>query len=414
MLAYRKPLALAGALSALWILVVCPALYGQSTENIIILVIDGPRDTEFLEDSTHANIPHIWNELRPQGCVSHVFFNNGITSTVPGHASLGCGVYQDLANDGSERPTRPLLWEYLRDQTGLEAEKASITTHKSKLRALSYSTFPGFGPPDSALVVGPTGSDSLAMELFYQHAEQDMPTLALIALAEVDARAHEGDWDAYLAAIQKADSLAADLWSWIESSPNYAGVTTFIITADHGRHDYDWTSHCDGCDGCRHIPLIALGPDFLSGYEDWNIPGEQIDLCRTCAYLLDLSIPWSEGRILTEFFFEPPLPPQAPTLAISVSASAVSLTWNEVTHDTGSNPLYGVTYLIYRGSLAWYPAVPDSLAGYEVTATSFVDFVPYAIGNSNLNYFYTVRAVHRGSNLSAESNRVGEVDLRLP
>jgi hypothetical protein len=43
--------------------------------------------------------------------------------------------------------------------------------------------------------------------------------------------------------------------------------------------------------------------------------------------------------------------------------------------------------------------------------TEFLD--TGAAGDSLVNYFYTVKAVDLGGNLSAESNCVGEFDVRL-
>ncbi len=59
---------------------------------------------------------------------------------------LGSGAFQGLPNDGSQPPTKPLLWEYVRDQTGIPSDQTLLVVEKQKLRSLSWSSFPGYGP----------------------------------------------------------------------------------------------------------------------------------------------------------------------------------------------------------------------------------------------------------------------------
>ena len=51
------------------------------SENIIVLVIDGPRYTETWGDSTHAHIPNMYSQLLPQGVLYQDFRNTGFTIT---------------------------------------------------------------------------------------------------------------------------------------------------------------------------------------------------------------------------------------------------------------------------------------------------------------------------------------------
>jgi arylsulfatase A-like enzyme len=59
------------------------------------------------------------------------------------------------------------------------------------------------------------------------------------------------------------------LWKFLQEDSYYSGKTTLFVTNDHGRHD-DYVSngfvnHGDNCYGCRHIELLAIGPDFPKG-----------------------------------------------------------------------------------------------------------------------------------------------------
>jgi hypothetical protein len=277
-----------------------PPVQAFVATHVVIVVIDGARDTECFEHPLHLYVPHIWNELRPQGYVSHAFYNQGTTETLSGHATIVAGTLQNLADDGSERPNRPMLWEYLRKKTGIPDRSTVFVTNKRKLLAISYSSYPGYGPTDSTYVIGPTWEDGLSLQRLLTHFATDRPRLAMITFAEPDGRAHGGSFDGYVRAIADVDSMTAYLWNWLQARPEYAGRTDLFFTGDHGRHRTDWTSHGDSCDGCRHLPFLALGPDFVSGVEATAPPADQRDIAMTAALILGISVEYGDGRVLTE------------------------------------------------------------------------------------------------------------------
>ncbi len=302
----------AGLLAAVSLLAATPApAPAFLTERIVLIVIDGVRATEFLEHPTHAYIPRIWNELRPQGYVLHGLYNFDRTQTVSGHATITTGTVQDLPNEGTDRPTRPALWEYYRQATGAPPASCVISTYKDKLLVLSHSSYPGYGAPDSARIIGPTYNDSNSTALWKADALANQPTVSLLCLGYTDLTGHSGDWEAYTGAIATADTLVAHVWNWIESTPGWAGKTTLLVTADHGRHSDNWVEHGDACTGCRHLFLVALGPDIAVGLEQsWPI-AVQRDVAETAAALLGIPAPLSEGRVLTQMLRDPSQVPQA-------------------------------------------------------------------------------------------------------
>ena len=99
--------------------------------------------------------------------------------------------------------------------------------------------------------------------------KQDQPEFAVIYFADVDHAGHSGIWEDYVNAIANADQIVGDLWDKIQSDPHYANKTTMIVTNDHGRHDPEhggFQGHGCSCQGCRHIQLLAIGPDIKSNY----------------------------------------------------------------------------------------------------------------------------------------------------
>lgn len=386
---------------------------GYSTQRVVYVIIDGPRDTECLEDDTHANVRWMWGVLRPQGVVAHGLYNNGPTQSVPGHAMLACGVYQNLPNDGSVRPTRPLLWEYLRDQRDLPDSAAVIVTGKSKLAVLSHSTSQCYGAPDSAIVIGPMQTDSGVISAFKTYAAVYPPTIAMLCLSDVDETAHTGEWQAYVEAIRTADSLAVALWQWLQQTPPFAGVTALVVAADHGRHDTDWTGHGCPCHGCRHLPLVAVGPDFKVGQELAEPPANIWDLAPTLGLILGLQTPLAQGRVLVETLQGETIPPSPPVASISLVDGLAMLAWPPVTTDILGDPEIVASYRVYRGSDAWFLPRPENMISPPLTSHQFVD-PDTSVTTTESPVFYRVDAVDIWSNQSSPSAPIGVWGFRVP
>ena len=55
------------------------------------------------------------------------------------------GTWQQIANDGSQRPDKPTVFEYFRKELGSSFTDNYIIGGKAKLDILSYSSDPGYG-----------------------------------------------------------------------------------------------------------------------------------------------------------------------------------------------------------------------------------------------------------------------------
>jgi hypothetical protein len=57
--------------------------------------------------------------------------------------------------------------------------------------------------------------------------------------------AHDGRYDRVLEAYARSDAYLAQLWSWLQSQPDYKGRTHVLIATDHGRGRTakDWRHH---------------------------------------------------------------------------------------------------------------------------------------------------------------------------
>ena len=210
---------------------------------------------------------------------------------IPDTARFYRARWQQIANDGSERPTSPTLFEYIRKEDGNPQSDCCVVTGKAKLDILTYSVFPGYGSAYGGTWVGDDNrDDALTYSKAISVMQSSHPKILLINFAEVDVAGHSGNWSNYLAAITNADNLVYQLWQTIQDSIyGYSPWnTTLFITNDHGRHTTNFTSHGDDCEGCEHIMLLAIGRNVTQGVENSDLH-YQIDIAPTVGDLLGFS-----------------------------------------------------------------------------------------------------------------------------
>lgn len=283
------------------------------SEYVYIVIIDGPRFSETFGDSTYKYIPKMGNELLPQGVLLYNFRNNGKTLTNSGHAAITCGVYQNLSNAGKELPHYPSIFQYYLKTKNVDKSDAYIVTSKGKLQILgNTSNKTWWNTYMPATYCGPNGNgaeyggDQGTYDKVYSLLTSERPPhLMLVNFLAVDTYGHSNQWDMYLKSLQTCDDYVSQIWNVIQSSPKLKDKTTLIVTNDHGRHldghKDGFVNHGDGCEGCRHIMLLGLGPDFKKNTV-LKTCSEQIDISATVAKLLHFNMPTSKGRVLTELF----------------------------------------------------------------------------------------------------------------
>ena len=285
------------------------AARAYETRHVVIVVIDGGRYTETLGDPGFPNEPRQGLVMAPLGCRGESW-NNGVTTTISGHAAILCGAYQDLANDGTERPHLPTLFEYYRAATGAPASQTWFFSNKEKLAVMSNSDYPDYGDALAARVNAGCPGDPGVVAAAEAQLIAARPALLAMNLADTDIIAHSGDWPGYLRALQVADSLVYDLWTTIEADSGLAGRTTLFVTNDHGRHDDahgGFQNHGCACTGCRHVQMLALGPDFRTGWVSATAM-QPVDIAPTVGVLLGIAVPYATGRVMDDLLREPPGP----------------------------------------------------------------------------------------------------------
>lgn len=298
-----------------------------TTENIIILVIDGLRYQDAFDPETAGRMPNINGPLRTQGTFLTNFYNMGMTITSPAHAAMLSGTRMPVRNNQPERDNimmnYPSIFEYYIKhlvEQGVPLEEARMRTcqiygKRVECATMAASLHPQYGNLYRSNIEFPDPADATHQDIRSFNAlmdilDTDHPRLMLINLAQVDEQGHLGTWGSYEYSFRKADEIVDAIWRRIQSDPFYRDKTTLMVLTDHGRNDDAhgaYRHHGCPCKGCRHSFLLVLGPDTPAGVTTGTFH-TLVDLSPTVGAILGFDPVYSEGRFITDAFS----PSQAP------------------------------------------------------------------------------------------------------
>jgi hypothetical protein len=287
-----------------------PLISKYLTRSIVIVVVDGARYSETWGDNQRQYIHQRSTNLAPLGSICLKMYNDGTTSTNPGHLAITRGVYESIDNSGLQYPYQPSFMQYWLKQSGQPSDKAWIITSKDKLQVLADCIDPAWqGKYNPRTDCGTSGlgsgyrNDSTTFRRTIEVLKQYRPHLVLVNFKEPDASGHAGNWNNYLQGIIDTDNYCKQIWDFLQNDEFYKGSTTMIVTNDHGRHltgNLDgFVSHGDSCEGCRHIECLALGPDIAASRAD-TVRHSQVDIAATVAELLGVKMENISGKPMKE------------------------------------------------------------------------------------------------------------------
>ncbi len=284
------------------------------THYVFVVVIDGVRWSESWGDSSHKLIPNQANIMKPKGVFNSTFYNDGWTETTPGHTAITTGVYQKMNNFGKQLPKYSNIFQHWRKKNNLKKTDNFIIASKGKLAVLAStldSNWRGRFEPKAFCGVEGRGvtsgywKDGLMVEKAFSILNEHHPQMALITFLGPDYWGHKKHWNNYIEAIEETDEYVNRLLDFFETDSVYKGKTTVFLTNDHGRHlkghKNGFHSHGDKCDGCKHISLMAFGPDFKKNTEVAT-RRNLIDITATIEELMGFDMPQSEGDVMIELF----------------------------------------------------------------------------------------------------------------
>jgi hypothetical protein len=276
-------------------------------QHVMLVVIDGARYTETLGDPLGRHVPRM-AELARTGCAPGPILNTGDTVTIAGMSVIHTGAWDAWIEDagtGEVYQAVPTHWEYFRKQAGMDESQAFYILEDYGEGVWKPSRDPDYGEAFWPTIVARGDTDQEVFENARMVLEQVQPAFAVVYLAAVDGAGHSGDWGEYTAALEAADAIVGHIWDLLQASPFYAGSTTLIVTSDHGRHDDahgGFDGHGDGCDGCRQVAFLAVGPQVDHACPPAYPPRTLADITPTIGRILGTSAEKSEGVVMEEIF----------------------------------------------------------------------------------------------------------------
>lgn len=159
-------------------------------------------------------------------------------------------------------------------------EKAHQTPRDALLREL-YETTTRFDGGD-------VGNSFLQVPLL-DYVKSAHPRVLFVGYGETDNWAHQGRYDLVLESAHRTDAFVRALWETMQAMPEYRGVTTFIITTDHGRGSglTEWKDHGVKQKGSENVWMAVMGPDTAPLGERTQIaPVAQAQIAATVAAFL--------------------------------------------------------------------------------------------------------------------------------
>jgi hypothetical protein len=131
--------------------------------------------------------------------------------------------------------------------------------------------------------------DALTFHTALEYMKTKQPSVLYLSLGETDEWAHAGKYEEYIRAANRFDFYLKTMWELAQSVPDYRGVTSLVVTVDHGRGraPVEWKSHGKKLDETKHIWMAFLGPDIKPLGERKKVKStKQNQIAATVAALL--------------------------------------------------------------------------------------------------------------------------------
>jgi hypothetical protein len=130
--------------------------------------------------------------------------------------------------------------------------------------------------------------DVLPFYTAMEYLRSQKPRVMFIGLGETDDWAHMGSYPEYLNAAHRDDEYLEELWTLLQSMPEYRDQTTLVVLSDHGRGSGPlWKLHALGIPGAGQTWMAFLGPDTLAlGEREVTSPVTESQTAATLAALI--------------------------------------------------------------------------------------------------------------------------------
>jgi Metalloenzyme superfamily len=276
-----------------------------------------------------ALLPFLWSVVARGGQLfgnraegSSVVVTNGLKFSYPGYNEMLSG-FGDPRIDRNDFGVNPnvTVFEWLNRQPQLRGRVAAFATwdvfaeifarDRSGVLVRAGWEQPYATPRSSADSLlnslyattyrewGNNAWDAFMHNVALRHLAQRRPRVVFVGYGETDEWSHAGRYDRLLRSARAFDDYLRELWTFVQSHPDYRGVTTLVVTTDHGRGrtSRDWTDHGRDVDGAEEMWLAVIGPDTpVLGERRNAAPVTQAQIASTIAALLGLDYRHAQPR----------------------------------------------------------------------------------------------------------------------
>ena len=309
------------------------AVRAQSPPAIVLVTLDGARieevfggiDMEIVKASLKPNqraedqplyqrfwaatpeerraklMPFFWGTLmREHGSIagnpakqSRVHLVNRHRFSYPGYSEILTGRAHDdviKSNDPIQNPY-PTVLEFLKKHAGLSSNQVAAFASWDVFNAIVEQTrgaltvnagFEAFDSPNEEVrrqsrlqFETPTPWDTVRHDAYtfrfaMDHLSRHQPRVLYLALGETDDWAHDGRYERVLETYTRTDDYLKQLWTWLQSQPEYRGRTHMLMTTDHGRGHTpkDWKDHGKDVTGASETWMAFASPS-MSRRGEW-------------------------------------------------------------------------------------------------------------------------------------------------
>lgn len=213
-----------------------------------------------------ALMPFVWSTIARDGQLlgnrnleSRVEVTNGMKFSYPGYNEMLVGS-PDPRIDRNDYGPNPnvTVFEWLNRRGEYRDRVAAFGT---------WDTFRDiFNVERSGIHIYTNGAkphDNVVQEAVLPYLREKKPRAVFVGYAETDDWGHEGRYDRFLDAAHAVDAYISQLWSLVQSDPQYRGKTTLIFAADHGRGrtPSDWMHHGKEIAGAEETFIVMIGPE---------------------------------------------------------------------------------------------------------------------------------------------------------
>jgi len=247
------------------------------------------------EERREKLMPFFWGTLmRQHGSIagdrtrgSAVTLMNRHWFSYPGYAEMLLGRAHDdeiKSNHPLRNPHRTVL-EFLQSQGGLAATGVAVFASWDVFNAIAeqregaLTVNAGFEAYNAASADVERESrrqfetstpwdsvrhDAYTFRFAMDHLARHRPRVLYLAFGETDDWAHDGRYDRVLEAYTRTDGYLRELWTWLQSQPDYQGRTSLLITTDHGRGGgaTDWRDHGSRIAGAGDTWMAFVSPEM--------------------------------------------------------------------------------------------------------------------------------------------------------